>query len=414
MDAGRRDLSVLQRQERRGGDLLATGCDRGRPWAGRSKHALFATRARPPDRRRPLPAGFAPRRILILQLQQLGDSVIFTGALQALRARFPDATIDILASGTSRHVYARWPGLGTLHVAADWRTGRGGNRLRPLLPLLRALRRRRYDLAVTDIAQQSFKYSLIAWATGAPVRVGFNVNGRGFLHTIQIPYRTGASYFACNLELAAALGADVRGARDAVWFGPDDVAAAESLLARLAVHPERPLVLMHPGSNWQSKTWFEDRWATLADRLIAEADAEVVLVGTEGEREYVERVRERMSAHARSAAGLTTIAQLAALAARAQLFVGTDSGPRHIAGATGVPSVMLMSAQEDTDNWIGFRAQETVLRRLPDCHGCFASTCSHRTCMAMISVDDALQACLRALRGATTAPALSAVTLERA
>jgi heptosyltransferase-2 len=384
-----------------------------RRWLVALKARLFPIMSRLFDRARPLPRSWSPARILVMQMQQLGDSAIFTATLRALRERFPDARIDMLASRTSHQLYAKCPYVTQFHVAHEWKAGAGGNALGRLLPLLRRIRRERYDLVIADIAQQSFKYSLISLATGAPVRVGFNINGRGFLHTMQVPYRPSASYFECNLDVARALGAAIERPREEVFFDADDVAHARSLLEPALVD-DGPLVAIHAGSNWQSKTWFEDRWAALADRLVEQRGAHVVLVGTETDQ--AQAVIDRMRHPAISVVGRTNIPQLAALLSECDLFVGTDSGPRHIAGAVGTSVVMLMSAQEDTDNWIGFREVETVLRHLPPCRGCFTSYCSHRTCMNMIGLEDAVGSALVQLdRGARQlgAPGMSRVAAQR-
>src|SRR5689334_13492012 len=88
------------------------------------------------SRARPLPPGFEPRKILVMQLQQLGDSLIFTPAVRALRRRFPQAQIDMLVNPVSLAFHRKSPYVGKFHVASHWRAGTGGTRIGPLLPLL--------------------------------------------------------------------------------------------------------------------------------------------------------------------------------------------------------------------------------------------------------------------------------------
>lgn len=376
------------------------------PALGWAKSRIFPVVARLLDRAAPLPAAFAPRRILVMQLQQIGDSVIFTPALRALRRRFPESRIDLLVNRVSRELYRKCPYVDRVHVATEWKAGPGGNRLRPLLPLLRAVRRERYDLVVSDMAQQSFKYALIARATGAPVRAGFNLAHRGFLHTLQVPFRPDVSWVESNLDVARALGATELEAREELYFDDADRAHVERLLARGGA-AARPLVVMHTGANWESRTWYPERWAAVGDRLQEEMGASVVFVGTPGERAQVEAVRQRMRRPGLSLVGETDIPQLAALLAAADLFVGTDSGPRHMAGAVGTAHVVVMSSQDDTDYWVGFRERERVLRSLPPCRGCFSAVCSHKTCMDLIRVEQVFAACreLLALGAAASASA---------
>jgi ADP-heptose:LPS heptosyltransferase len=355
-----------------------------------------------------------PRRILILQLQQIGDSVIFTPTLRALRARFPRSEIHMLASPVAAQFYKKSPHVDRIHVATSWSTSRKGKRLRPLVPVLRALRRERFDCVIADIAQQSFKYSLIAYLTGAPLRVGFNRDHRGFLHTCQVPFRPDENWVECNLDLARAFGLVTTGSREEVGFDASDVERLRDQL-RSAGHDERRrLIVLHTGSNWQSRTWYTDRWARLADTLREEHAADIIFVGGSSEKVYVEGIRSLMTGPSISLVGATDIPALAALASRLDLFVGTDSGPRHVTGAVGAPHVTLMCAQDDTDRWLGFRPGEVIMRSEPACRGCYFATCAHKVCMDAIELDAVLARC-RALMAApdprATLPVLDRVAL---
>lgn len=336
-----------------------------------------------------------PRRILILQLQQVGDTVVFSAALRAIRRRFPDARIAALVNPVSAQLLEPSPHLDELIVAPDWNRLRGGHRLLRMLPQLRAIRRMRFDCVIADVTEQSLAYAIIARVTGAPVRVGFASARASRLYTLRVPFRADAPFVLCNLDLARALGADAGDAREEVAISEAAADGATRLLAEGGLAAQR-LAVVHPGSNWQSKTWYADRWAVVADDL-ARRGLAVVFVGTPGERDAVESARAAMTARSVSLVGRTTLPELAAVIARASLFVGTDSGPRNIAGALGVPNATVMSAQEDTDRWRGTREGETVLRANARCTGCYLAHCAHRLCMHAIEVGPVLEACAAAL-----------------
>ena len=340
----------------------------------------------------PVPAT-APERVLVLQLQQLGDSVIFTPTLRALREYWPNARIDLLTTAVAAHIYAKSPYHHRLHVAKTWAPSRKGSRIGPLLPLLRQLRGERYDCTITDLAQQSFKYSLIAWLIRAPVRVGFNIGGRGFLHNVRIRFRPDANWVDANLDIARTLGAAPRSTREEVVFDTADTERVHGLLREGGHVQGRRVIAVHTGSNWQSRTWYAERWAALLDTLGMRHDATIVLVGSGGEREYIEGVRTGMTRPSISLAGVTDIPQLAALCAMADLFIGTDSGPRHIARASGCPHVVVMCAQDDTDRWLGWGKGEVVLRSLPPCSGCYFAHCAHKVCMDSLEHERVFEWC---------------------
>lgn len=360
--------------------------------ARRAKALLFGTLGAV-VRSRPAAARVEPERILVLQLQQLGDSVIFTPTLRALRERWPTARIDLLASGVAAQIYKKAPWRDGVHVAKSWTAGRGGSRLRPLLPLLRELRAEGYDCTVTDLTQQSFKYSLIAWLVRAPMRVGFSVGGRGFLHNVRIPFRADANWVDANLDIVRTLGGTPRSVQEEVAFDASDTERVRTLLREAGHEDGRRLVAVHTGSNWQSRTWYQDRWAALCDALGSRHGVTICFVGSPGEREYVEQIRALMTEPSVSLAGATDIPQLAALFAMADLFVGTDSGPRHIARASGCPHVVIMCAQDDTDRWLGWGSGEILMRSMPPCRGCYFAHCAHKLCMDAIETERVLDQC---------------------
>jgi ADP-heptose:LPS heptosyltransferase len=321
------------------------------------------------------------QRIVILQLQQLGDSIVFTPTLRAIREAYPKAQIDLLCGPVSFQLYRKCAHVnhlfldsGSLGSAVDWI-----KRLR----LLRRLRAGRYDLAIADATEVSARYAFIAYATGARIRIGFDVDNRGFLYSLPLQRPEGLDFVRCNLLLARSLGAAPRSSRVECFFDDGDVADAQGLLDGLA--DERPLIAIHPASNWQSKTWLPERWAAVADALSSEHRASIVFVGTRAEDRYVDEIIGFMRTSALKLVGRTDLSQLCALLSQCDLFLGTDSGPRHVAAAAGTPQITLMSSQDRPERWSFDRLEERILRTDPECSPCFQSWCSHRTCMTAIT-----------------------------
>ena len=302
-------------------------------------------------------------KILLLQLQQVGDSMAVSPLLRALHQRYPDMMLDMLASPAAKAVHRKSP-----HVHA----------------LLTAARGVRYDCVLACVNQVSFRYALTAALTGARRRVGFDVDGAGFLFTRRMSIPPGLNVLKANMLLATALDADASSPVEEFWFDDADREAAAHLV------PEQPYVVIHPGSNWQSKTWYADRWAAVADAL---APLVPVFVGTAADAPLVAQIGRGISL-----VGRTDLCQLGAVMERAELCITTDSGPRHIAGALGRPLVTVMSSLDEPYRWTFDRPNEIVLRTDPPCAACLLSYCSHRTCMDRLTVDAVLSACARARR----------------
>jgi ADP-heptose:LPS heptosyltransferase len=230
---------------------------------------------------------------------------------------------------------------------------------------------------------------------GARTRIGFDVDGRGSLLSWRLPRPEGANFVRCNLTIADVLGVRGYSTQMAAYFDESDLDCVDELLNRIGAGGR--LIAIHAAANWQSKTWFPDRWAEVADTLASEQQATVVFVGAANERPYVENILSLVRHSARSLVGATTLSQLAALMTRIDLFIGTDSGPRHVAAGANCPSVILMSAQDRPGRWQFDDPREVVLRTDPICSPCFQHYCSHRSCMSAISQVQVLKAACRVL-----------------
>ena len=338
------------------------------------------------------------KRLLILQLQQLGDSVVFTPALRAIRRRFPSAEIDLLCSPVSFDFYKKCQSVNEVFVDRSRHGRRRDWRL--YLETVSQLRRRRYDAVVADATQTAAIYPFTAFLTGARHRIGFDANSRGFLFTTRLRCPDTIDVIEANLRLARLLGAATPSRDVDCFFDEGDEAHASALLASLS--GRHPLVAIHPASNWQSKTWYTERWATIADRLTDQYGASVLFVGTERERGVIEEIQDATQHATLSVAGKTDLPQLAALLAQCDLFIGTDSGPRHIASAVGISQATLMSSLDLRSRWVFARESEHVIRTDPACSPCLKSYCSHRSCMAAITEGMVMAACERLLAGAQT------------
>jgi ADP-heptose:LPS heptosyltransferase len=332
-------------------------------------------------------------RILMLQLQRVGDTLAASSALQAVRRRYPLGSIDIVGGPEAAGLYRRSDLVRRIHLMS--RSGGVWARGLACARVVRTLRRERYDCVLACANHVSLRHAGLAWLTGARIRVGFDRAGAGFLFTRRLAVDLGRGCYDENLELAGAVGA-ATGIADrgpgVVEYDATDASAASALLAAHGVSERRPLLVLHPGANWQSKTWYPERWAAVADALAGDG-YHVVFVGVDADRTVVSAVQREMRAPSASLCGETSLTQLAALLSRAALFVGTDSGPRHIAAAARCPQVTIMSSQDLPGRWRIPGAAETVLRSDPPCAACLRHICSHRHCMTVIEAERVVAVC---------------------
>ena len=351
------------------------------------------------------PASGAPTRIVYIKPDHLGDLLLATPALAALRACFERMKRDTrqetgdtrlqqlsrLLSPVSRLLSLARPYVLLLRYAALLRAGR-------------------YDAALLG-RDDHWWGAALALLAGIPLRTGFDLpECRPFL-TLSLPWSPTDHVAAQGLALVFALD-QAAGGRGTRAQTPHILPVSRSPLLRfssparfdpapvdhewaagwLAEHGIAPndLVVIHPGTAGPSKLWFAGGWASVADALAREG-ARVVLTGGPDEEALVAEVAETMRAEALQLAGRTSIGQLAALLRRAALVLGVDSGPLHLAAAQGTPTVHLYGPGDAGrfGPW-GNPARHVVIREQLWCSPCGVfSACprglAHPECMEQIT-----------------------------
>ena len=392
---------------------------------------LLALLARLFARRDPGPL----RRILLIKPDHLGDLLLATPALAALRQSHPEASITALVGPWSRRM---WQGNPSIDALIDLpfpgfeRTPPGRRPssivhrlaalLHPYLLLLKyalLLRRGRYDAALL-LRDDHWWGAALAALAGIPRRIGHAHPLCAPLLTTALPYNPHEHVTRQALGVVQALQDDRRPTTDDRRPTTDDRPSAigyrlsaigyhhpsssfhptsaehawadEWLAAQLGLG-ER-LVVIHPGTGGSAKHWLPERWASVADALAATPGARLLLTGGPGEAPLVAEVAALMHGPAFTLAGQTSVGQLAALLGRAALVLGVDSGPLHLAVSQGAPSVHLFgpSDQARFGPW-GDPQRHRVLRAGLFCSPCGVfDACPRGTsgpeCMAAISVGE--------------------------
>jgi heptosyltransferase-2 len=277
------------------------------------------------------------RRILVRANNWIGDVVLISPAVRALREHFPDARLAILGKRWVLEALSGNPYLDDL-IEYD-RQGRHAG-LTGRLRLAAELRRGgRIDLAI--LFQKAFDAAAIAWLSGAHRRVGYATDGRGALLTDALPLPpAGTHHGEIFLGLARAVGCPVLDARPFFHLSTRDRDDAEAVLRSAGLAGMRPLVALHAGASKPPRAWHLERFAELGRRLNARRGARLILLGGPGETQLLEQL----------AAGLppgsflipdpsSGLRASAAIVERCHLFVGNDSGPMHLAAALDVPTL---------------------------------------------------------------------------
>jgi heptosyltransferase-2 len=330
----------------------------------------------------PFPADCSPSAILVFLPNWLGDAVMCTPALRALKRRYPEARITAAGKGACCAVLEGFPWADRLLPLPE-RPG-----LFKSLALRASLRAESPELAV--IFPHAFRAAWLAWLSGASERIGLDRGGRRFLLTRVLPRytvngRAVPRYTALEyLDIAALADASDDGQGLELAADPAEIAAF-----RARVEPGRRLVGIAPGAAFgPSKRWLPERFAAVADTLQREHNAQCLLMTGPGEEETRDAVlRAAQTPLVEYHGGAPSIARLKAAIASVDLLIGNDSGPRHIAIAFKKPVVCIMGSTSPAYTESPWERGE-VLRVDVDCGPCQKPHCvtDHR-CMTGVTVE---------------------------
>jgi ADP-heptose:LPS heptosyltransferase len=354
------------------------------------------------------------RNILIVKLDHIGDCIIAFPALRRLQRHFPQARITVLTSRASKSVWALEPcvahtiefdffharsALGELELAdEDWQKLR--ERLVPA----------RFDLAV-DLRKHPETRDVLRH-TGARYLAGFDHRNLFAWLDVAIDWGGDQAYARKRqhtaddlVNLVDAIAAACEADRQVIVAPPSKL--PPKLSAELARGLDKlagaPLICVHPAAGNAMKQWPADYFATVIDRLVAAYGARIVLIGAPGEEAIADALiaRLRHPDAVSSLIGKLPLAELPALLARASLFLGNDSGPKHIAAGLGVPTVGVHSGTVDVREWGPIGVNAVAVAREMVCSPCYLSQpedCRRGlACLRELSPETVYDACERLL-----------------
>jgi heptosyltransferase III len=332
------------------------------------------------------------QKILIIKLRYIGDVLLATPTVRAIKAARPDARVTMMVNRGTEDVLSGNPDLDEVVVldkgslAAQWQ-------------LVAGLRRRRFDTVIdlTDGDRSAF----LSWISGASVRIGFNDEhrwrGRCYTEVVQ-PVPGVRHRIDRDLEALKPMSIQAGSKDPQLWLTPEEANSADQLLDQLGVQRSQPIVILQPGARYWFKAWPPERFAELADQLTSQFGCQVLIGGSDQDIDLAKQIQQMAKRKPIIMAGRTTIKQFAAIAKKTALFVGSDSGAMHIASAVGTPVVALFGPSSPRE-WGPRGGPVEVLYKEIDCRSCFHPTCTkgEENCMRLIAVHEVVAAAQRLL-----------------
>ena len=333
------------------------------------------------------------RSILIRSTNWIGDAVMTTPAIGAVRESFPDARITILANPLVAELFASHDRVDEV-IVYD-RKGRHAG-LSGRFVMAAELRKRNFDLAV--LLQNAFDAALIARLAGIPRRMGYRTDGRGFLltHGVTVsPEKKRLHHVDYYLSMLAEWGIITSGKGLHLTVTSEEQSALAATLARNGIGGGDFLLGINPGATYGSaKRWYPERFAKVADDLARHWGAQVVITGGPGEAGIAGEIESVMAGSCLNMAGRTSVRELMALIKRCNFFVTNDSGPMHIAAAFNVPLAAIFGSTDNTTT-SPYSERSVVVRSDAACAPCLKRECptDHR-CMTAVTAEDVINAAI--------------------
>jgi lipopolysaccharide heptosyltransferase II len=334
-------------------------------------------------------------RVLVIKPSALGDVLLTTPVLAALRAQYPSATLHYAVGRYAAQAIQGHPEVARLLNAGPG-VGRGP---RSLLRLLRQMRAGRYDLCL--VLERSPLFATLPLLAGIPVRAGIDSGGRGFALNLRVPWDESLHEADLYLQVAGALGCPTTGHQLRFEPSPEATLSITTLWNTHDLHD--PVVVIapgggvNPGMDLPEKRWLSAHFAALADRLHEEERATIVLLGGPGDRALCAAVAATMHAPSLDLSGDAPFAERGALLRRCALYVGNDSGPTHLAVAVGCPVVAIFGPT-DVGLYGPYHAHARTVRLPLPCspcfvHGHFPPCPNNHACMRGLSVEMVFATC---------------------
>ena len=338
------------------------------------------------------------RRVLLIRLDNLGDVLVTTPAIHAVRQSLPRAHLTLLASPVGAQAGRLNPDLDDVIVyEAAWmdpwhKLPQDSGREEAMI---RRLREGRFDGAIIfgSFRQSALPAAYLCYLADIPLRVAASIDGPGSLLTSRHKHPERMMHeVERGLDLVGAIGLTTD-ERDLVLRVPD--AARARLAERLAASgvASRPLIVVHPGCSMPARTYPWEMFAQVADGLGERLGATVVLTGAGSERELVTQIRGAMRRDALALAGELPFEEFCALIEAADLTVTNNTGPMHIAAAVKTPVVALFALTNPPEQWGPWRVPHRQLYHDVPCRICYSRVCPYgHECLRLVTPDMVVEA----------------------
>jgi len=338
------------------------------------------------------------KNFVVMRTDRIGEVLLSTITVDSIRRAHPEARITFVTSEYSRGIVE---GREDVEEVITVDTANKDKWLLKAVRLSGLLRKKRFDTAI--ILNPHKLLHTACFLAGIPQRVGYDRKW-GFLLNKKINdqrARGEKHEIEYTMDLLQGLGIDTTAPAPRLVIDGEAERSIKDLLCKMKIYPDKPLIIVHPGSSNPAKMWPKKQYAKLIRRIRSVLDCHIAMIGDEEEKGLVGEVINEIGVDILDLSGVFDIKKLAAFFKKADLFIGNDTGPMHMAAALGVPVVAIFGRNipgVSPVRWRPWGEKHTVLHENPGCDPCHDTACPHDyKCMRAVTVDAVLGAAMRIL-----------------
>ena len=329
-------------------------------------------------------------KILVVLLAGLGDMIMASPAIKALRNRFPAAKIDFLVLSQNHELAINCPYINEVCVLDRKFNLRA---ISKNLKTLIRLRKIKFDTAINLYSIFSFigaiKIFVLFFLINPKKTIGRNTDGKGFFYNYKILEILNDSIHQVKrmLEVVKMLGAKDSGIKLEVWASQEKHANLENFLKNNNIYQEDFIIGINPGAHRQSHRWPVENFAILISKLKDCQNAKIVLTGTKGEIGLAKRIKQLSMREVFISSGQFSLSDLVNFIKMCKLYITNDTGPMHIANALGIPLVAITGGGPEK-SFPYIKTKTIVLKKDIACWPCFKFYCRRIDCLKAITPEE--------------------------
>ncbi|MEW5821248.1 MAG: lipopolysaccharide heptosyltransferase II [Cyanobacteriota bacterium] len=337
-----------------------------------------------------------PKKILIMRYRYIGDTTLTVPFIRNLRARYPEAQIDIMVGAVDGEVLKHCPYIDNLIIFDKSYETLDENFIVPTKQTfwgyVKYLRTQKYDLGF--ILKRSFSSAMLAFLGGVKYRIGFNTEFRFFMLNKSVTYDTLKHEVDCFLDLLRAVNIEIKNEYLEAWTSEADKVRVDELLSDYKITSDRKVMIVASSTN-PNKMWSDKSFADTIEELTNNFNCQIFFIGTKSDEAIYNRIKSKITVDLNhsiiSIFGKTSVLESLEIIKRMSLVIGIDSGMMHMAASVNIPTISIFGPMNDL-KWAPLSDNNHIVKADVACRPCsLTKDCTNNlVCLTNISYRDVI------------------------